>query len=109
MFPKESNELEKYVGRFPDMIQGSVMASKLKTMLDAIKFGNDLMDKKIRTFAERQAKNKRNIDDNTKNNQTTLNYSLTKGKMQCAPMFSNCKKVGHLAYDCRSQAATANN
>ncbi|GJV08140.1 reverse transcriptase domain-containing protein [Tanacetum coccineum] len=28
MFPKDSNEVEKYVGGIPDMIQGSVMASK---------------------------------------------------------------------------------
>nr|GEW22005.1 putative reverse transcriptase domain-containing protein [Tanacetum cinerariifolium] len=28
---------------------------------------------------------------------------------QCAPKCNNCKKVGHLACDCRSLAATANN
>ncbi|GKD76613.1 putative reverse transcriptase domain-containing protein [Tanacetum coccineum] len=28
---------------------------------------------------------------------------------QCAPRCNNCKKVGHLARDCRSTAATANN
>ncbi|GJW07886.1 hypothetical protein Tco_1570309 [Tanacetum coccineum] len=44
----ESDEVEKYVGGLPDMIQGSVMASKKKTMQDAIEFANDLMDQKIR-------------------------------------------------------------
>ncbi|GJX97501.1 reverse transcriptase domain-containing protein [Tanacetum coccineum] len=44
MFPEESDEVEKYVGGLPDMIQGSVMASKQKTMQDAIEFTNDLMD-----------------------------------------------------------------
>ncbi|GJX94854.1 hypothetical protein Tco_0349440 [Tanacetum coccineum] len=44
MFPEESNEVEKYVGGLPDMIQGSVMASKPKTMQDAIEFQIDLMD-----------------------------------------------------------------
>ncbi|GKB04366.1 putative reverse transcriptase domain-containing protein [Tanacetum coccineum] len=43
---KESNEVEKYVGGLPDMIQGSVMASKPKTMQDAIEFANELMDQK---------------------------------------------------------------
>ncbi|GKA85901.1 putative reverse transcriptase domain-containing protein, partial [Tanacetum coccineum] len=38
---------------------GSVMASKPKTMQEAIDIANDLMDQKIRTLAERQAKNKR--------------------------------------------------
>ncbi|GKA56466.1 hypothetical protein Tco_0755538 [Tanacetum coccineum] len=38
MFPEESDEIEKYVGGLPDMIYGSVMASKPKTMQDAIDF-----------------------------------------------------------------------
>ncbi|GKB31176.1 hypothetical protein Tco_0870577 [Tanacetum coccineum] len=70
MFPEESDEVEKYVGGLPDMIQGSVMASKPKTMQDAVEFTNDLMDQKIRTFADRQAENKRKLDDNSRNNQT---------------------------------------
>nr|GFD21325.1 reverse transcriptase domain-containing protein [Tanacetum cinerariifolium] len=32
MFPDESDKVEKYVGGLPDMIQGSVMASKPKKM-----------------------------------------------------------------------------
>ncbi|GKD55950.1 putative reverse transcriptase domain-containing protein [Tanacetum coccineum] len=59
MFPEESDKIEKYVGGLPDMIHGSVMASKPKTMHDAIEFATKLMDQKIRTLAERQAKNKR--------------------------------------------------
>ncbi|GJT87826.1 hypothetical protein Tco_1069543 [Tanacetum coccineum] len=55
MFPEESDEVEKYVGGLTDMIQGSVMASKPKTMQDAIKFANELMDQKICTFVESQA------------------------------------------------------
>ncbi|GJT02353.1 reverse transcriptase domain-containing protein [Tanacetum coccineum] len=60
MFPKESDEIENYVGGLPDMIHRSVMASKPKTMQDAIEFATELMDQKIRTLAERQAENKRN-------------------------------------------------
>ncbi|GJV35975.1 putative reverse transcriptase domain-containing protein [Tanacetum coccineum] len=56
MFPEESDEIEKYVGRLPDMILGSVMASKPKTMQDAIEFATELMDQKIRTLAERHFK-----------------------------------------------------
>ncbi|GKE08940.1 putative reverse transcriptase domain-containing protein [Tanacetum coccineum] len=50
---KESDMIEKYVRGLPDMIHGSVMASKPKTMQDAIEFTTELMDKKINTFAER--------------------------------------------------------
>ncbi|GJW66405.1 putative reverse transcriptase domain-containing protein [Tanacetum coccineum] len=70
MFPEESGEVEKYVGGLPNMIQGSVMASKPKIMQDAIEFAIELMDQKIRTFANRQAKIKRKLDENSRNNQT---------------------------------------
>ncbi|GJX99242.1 putative reverse transcriptase domain-containing protein [Tanacetum coccineum] len=52
MFLEESDKIEKYVGGLLDMIHGSVMASKPKTMRDAIEFATELMDKKIRTFAK---------------------------------------------------------
>ncbi|GJS01651.1 hypothetical protein Tco_0318159 [Tanacetum coccineum] len=42
--PEESDQVEKYVGGLPDMIQGSVMASKPKTMQEAIEFANELID-----------------------------------------------------------------
>ncbi|GKA49777.1 hypothetical protein Tco_0742850 [Tanacetum coccineum] len=42
---------------------GSVMASKPKTMQDAIEIANDLMDQKICTIAERQAENKWKLDN----------------------------------------------
>ncbi|GJY11948.1 putative reverse transcriptase domain-containing protein [Tanacetum coccineum] len=138
MFPKESYEVEKYVGGLPDMIQVSMMESKQKTTQDAIEFANDLMDQKICTFAERQAKNKRKLDDNSRNNHTQQHphkrqnaaraYTARPGEKreygrslplctkcnyhhngQCALKCNNCKKVGHLAWDCRSPTATSNN
>ncbi|GJT11801.1 hypothetical protein Tco_0858843 [Tanacetum coccineum] len=39
-------------------------ASRLKTMQDAIEMATELMDKKISTLAERQAENKRKLDNN---------------------------------------------
>ncbi|GJT56292.1 hypothetical protein Tco_0991346 [Tanacetum coccineum] len=44
MFVEESDEIKKYVGGLPDMIHGSVMASKPKTMQDTIEFATELMD-----------------------------------------------------------------
>ncbi|GJY95039.1 hypothetical protein Tco_0511400, partial [Tanacetum coccineum] len=69
IFFKESNKIEKYVGGLPDMIHRSVMASKPKTTQDAVEFATELMDKKIRTFDERQTENKRNFEDTSRNNQ----------------------------------------
>ncbi|GJX43690.1 putative reverse transcriptase domain-containing protein [Tanacetum coccineum] len=51
---KESDVVEKCVGGLPDMIHGSVKASKPKKMQKAIKFATELMDKKILTIAESQ-------------------------------------------------------
>ncbi|GJY02531.1 putative reverse transcriptase domain-containing protein [Tanacetum coccineum] len=59
MFLEEYDKIEKYVGGIPDMLYGSVMTSKPQIMQDAIKFATGLMDKKIRSFAERQTENKR--------------------------------------------------
>ncbi|GJU27679.1 putative reverse transcriptase domain-containing protein [Tanacetum coccineum] len=69
MFPEEIDQVEKYVGSLPNTIHGSVMATKPKTMQDAIEFATELMDKKINTWAERQADNKRKSDDTARNNQ----------------------------------------
>ncbi|GJT77188.1 reverse transcriptase domain-containing protein [Tanacetum coccineum] len=64
MFPEESDEVKKYVGGLPDNIQGSVMASKPKIMQDAIEIADELMDEKVYAYAERQAENKRELDNN---------------------------------------------
>ncbi|GJZ04529.1 hypothetical protein Tco_0537804 [Tanacetum coccineum] len=67
MFSEELDKIERYVGGLPDMIYGSMVTSKPKTMHEAIEMETELMDKKIRTFAERQTENKRKQDGN--NNQ----------------------------------------
>nr|GEX11676.1 hypothetical protein [Tanacetum cinerariifolium] len=64
MFPQESDEVEKYVGGLPDMIQGNVMSARPKIMQEAIALANDFMDLKVRDCAERQVKNKRKFDNN---------------------------------------------
>nr|GEU68971.1 putative reverse transcriptase domain-containing protein [Tanacetum cinerariifolium] len=79
MFPEESDKIERYVGDFYDMIDESVMASKSKTMQDAVEFANELMDKKTRTFAKSHTENKgslrtrqRTIRTNNKTRSKTL-------------------------------------
>ncbi|GJT76921.1 reverse transcriptase domain-containing protein [Tanacetum coccineum] len=69
MFLEESDKIEKYVGGLPDMIHGSVVASKPKTMQEAVEIATELMDKKISTFVERQTESKRKQDDNQQQQQ----------------------------------------
>ncbi|GJU53882.1 putative reverse transcriptase domain-containing protein [Tanacetum coccineum] len=69
MFPEESAKVERYVGGLPDMIHGSVKASKPQTMQEAIEFATEMMDKKMITAAERQAENKRRFEEPSRNTQ----------------------------------------
>ncbi|GKB85088.1 hypothetical protein Tco_0957360 [Tanacetum coccineum] len=62
-------EIGKYVGGLPDMIHGSVVASKPKTVQEATKMAIKVMDKRIRTFAERQTESKRKFEDTSRNSQ----------------------------------------
>ncbi|GKE18700.1 putative reverse transcriptase domain-containing protein [Tanacetum coccineum] len=138
MFPEESDVVEKYVGGLPDMIHGSVKASKPKTMQEAIEFATELMDKKILTITERQAENKRKFEDTSRNNQNqqhpfkrnnvARSYTAGPGEKKpyggikplcpkcnyhhdgpCAPKCTNCKRISHLTCDYKSRPATANN
>ncbi|GJW68914.1 reverse transcriptase domain-containing protein [Tanacetum coccineum] len=83
----------------PDMIHGSVMASKPKTMQEAIEFAIELMDKKIRTFAERSGEKKPYGGSKPLCSKCNYHYDS-----QCAPKCYKCNRVGHLARDCRSTA-----
>ncbi|GJV33613.1 putative reverse transcriptase domain-containing protein [Tanacetum coccineum] len=69
MFPEESDKIERYVGGLPNMIHLNIVASKPKTMQEAVEMATKLMDKKVSTIAERQAKNKRKFENTSRNNQ----------------------------------------
>ncbi|GJW96173.1 reverse transcriptase domain-containing protein [Tanacetum coccineum] len=125
MFPEETDKIERYVGGMPDPIYSSVVASKPKTMQEAIEMATELMDRRNNTFAERQAENKRKIEETPRNNQTQQPnkrqntgraYAAGNGDRKpyegakprcpkcnfnhygpCTPKCTNCKKLGHLA------------
>ncbi|GKB79111.1 putative reverse transcriptase domain-containing protein, partial [Tanacetum coccineum] len=109
MFLEESDKVEKYVGGLPNMIQGSVMASKPKKMQDAIEFATELMDQKIYTLAEPRSYTARPSEKKPYGGSKPLcpkyNYHH---EGRCAPRCNKCKKVGHLAHDCRGAAANTN-
>ncbi|GJV83425.1 putative reverse transcriptase domain-containing protein [Tanacetum coccineum] len=54
----ETAKIDKYIGGLPDNIHGNVMSARPKTLDFAIELANDLMDQKLRTYAERQYDNK---------------------------------------------------
>ncbi|GJS15473.1 putative reverse transcriptase domain-containing protein [Tanacetum coccineum] len=138
MFPEESDKIERYVGGLPDMIHGNIVASKPKTMQEAIEMATELMDKRVSTIAERQAENKRKFENTSRNNQnqqqqqnkrqnTGRAYTAGSGDKRqyggsrplcskcnyhhdgpCAPKCYKCNKYGHIARDCRG-TGNANN
>ncbi|GJX98505.1 putative reverse transcriptase domain-containing protein [Tanacetum coccineum] len=134
MFSEESGKIEKYVGGLPDMIHESDMASRPKTMQDAIEMATELMDKKISTLADHQAENKRKVDNNNQAQQQSPKrqnvaqaYAVGTGERKeyagtlplcnkcklhhnglCIVKCRNCKKIGHMTRDCRNPAAARN-
>ncbi|GJR36277.1 integrase, catalytic region, zinc finger, CCHC-type containing protein [Tanacetum coccineum] len=69
MFPEESDKIERYVGGLPDMIHGNIVASKPKTMQEAVEMDTELIDKKVSTITDRRVKNKRKFENTSRNNQ----------------------------------------
>nr|GEY67104.1 hypothetical protein [Tanacetum cinerariifolium] len=138
MFSEGSDKIEKYIGGLPDMIHGSVVASKPKTMQEAVEIATELMDKKIRTFTECETASKRKFENTSRNTQNQQKQSTKRQNIgrvytaascekkqyggskplcakcnyhhdgPCAPKCHNCNKIGHFARDCRSATNTNN-
>ncbi|GKB80061.1 putative reverse transcriptase domain-containing protein [Tanacetum coccineum] len=86
-----------------DMMHRSVVASKPKTMQEATEMAIEVMDKRIRTFADRTVEKK--PYGGSKPLCSKCNYHHDG---PCAPKCHKCNKVGHFAHDCRS-TTNANN
>nr|GEV20636.1 hypothetical protein [Tanacetum cinerariifolium] len=106
-FPEESDKIERYVGVLPDVIHGSVVASRPKTMQEAIKMANELMDKRNNTLVERQNTGKAY----TARSGEKKSYRGSKPQCPkynyhhdgpCPSKCHKCNKVGHFARDYRS-------
>nr|GEU38862.1 putative reverse transcriptase domain-containing protein [Tanacetum cinerariifolium] len=126
----ENEKIDKYISGLSDNIYGNVKSSKPRTLDETIEFTNDLMDQKLRTYAERDD-NKRKTDDTSRNNHghqqqpfkkqnVTKVYNMGMGERKpyegSLPKCTKCQrhhngpctqkchkynKVGHFARDCR--------
>nr|GEX90262.1 reverse transcriptase domain-containing protein [Tanacetum cinerariifolium] len=52
----KTEKVDKYISGLPDNIHGNVMSARPKTLDETIELANDLMDRKLHTYAERQNK-----------------------------------------------------
>nr|GEX37156.1 hypothetical protein [Tanacetum cinerariifolium] len=113
----ETEKVDKYISRLPDNNLRNVMFARPKTLDDPIELANDLMDQKLCNYAERQAENKRKLDNNQaqkqflKKQNVVQVYAVGTGEKkpyggsrplcpkcnyhhdgECAPKCTNCKK-----------------
>ncbi|GJX94021.1 putative reverse transcriptase domain-containing protein [Tanacetum coccineum] len=132
----ETEKIGKYISGLPDNIYENVKSSKPKTLDETIELANDLMDQKLRTYAERHADNKRKADDSSRNNHghqqqpskrqnVAKVYNMGSGERKpyrgnlpkctkchfhhngpCTQKCHKCNKVGHLARDYRTSGNT---
>nr|GEZ62494.1 hypothetical protein [Tanacetum cinerariifolium] len=128
----ETERIDKYISGLPNNIYGSVKAFKLKKLDETIELANDLMDQKLRTYAERQTNNKKKADDSSRNKHghqqqpakrqnVAKVYNIGSGKRKpyrgnlpkctkchlyhngpCTQKCHKCNKIGHFACDYRS-------
>ncbi|GJR34063.1 putative reverse transcriptase domain-containing protein [Tanacetum coccineum] len=128
----ETEKVDKYLSGLPDNIYGNVKAAKPKTLDETIELANDLMDRKLLTYAERQSDNKRRADDSSRNNHghqqqpfkrqnVAKVYNMGTGERKpyggslpkcnkchlhhngpCTQRCHKCNKIGHFARDCRN-------
>ncbi|GJR51237.1 putative reverse transcriptase domain-containing protein [Tanacetum coccineum] len=113
----ETEKVDKYLSGLPDNIYGNVKAAKPKTLDETIELANDLMDRKLLTYAERQSDNKRKADDFIrKQTQGHQQQNPSKGRMSPEPTTWGQAKGSHMgislpvhrhfARDCRSTGNT---
>ncbi|GJS81035.1 putative reverse transcriptase domain-containing protein [Tanacetum coccineum] len=128
----ETKKVDKYISGLRDNIYGNVKSARPKTLDETIELANDLIDQKLRTYAERQSDNKRKADDSSRNNHghqqqpfkrqnviKVYNMGTSEKKHyggnlpkctkyhfhhngSCTQKCHKYNKIGHFAYDCRS-------
>ncbi|GJT45235.1 putative reverse transcriptase domain-containing protein [Tanacetum coccineum] len=125
----KGNDVPAYTKRFQEL---TLICTKPNTLDETIELANDLMDQKLRTYAERQSDKKRKADDSSRNNHGHQQqpfkrqndakvYNMGTGEKKpyggslpkctkchfhhngpCTQKCHKCNKVGHFAHDCRS-------
>nr|GEU98600.1 putative reverse transcriptase domain-containing protein [Tanacetum cinerariifolium] len=87
MVPDEEDRVERFIGGLPDNIQGNVIAANPARLQDAIRIANQLMDKKLQSYAARSAENKRRMETRA----YTARNNERKGYVGSFPYCNKCR------------------
>ncbi|GKA33852.1 putative reverse transcriptase domain-containing protein [Tanacetum coccineum] len=68
MVLEEEDRVEKFIGGLPDNIQGNVIDDEPTKLQDAVRIANNLIDQKLKGYAVKNAKNKRRLEFNQRDN-----------------------------------------
>ncbi|GKD96077.1 reverse transcriptase domain-containing protein [Tanacetum coccineum] len=111
MVPEEEDKVERYIWGLPDSIQGNVTFAGSVRLQDAVKLANNLMDQTQPPFKRHnvaRANTARPSERNVYDGKLPLcNRCKLHLNGQCNVKCTNCKKVGHIARDCRSPTVAA--
>ncbi|GJV75376.1 reverse transcriptase domain-containing protein [Tanacetum coccineum] len=107
MVPKEDDKVERYIWGLLDIIQGNVTSVGPVRLQDVVKLANSLMDQKVYNVARAYT-----VVPGEKSGYASKLPLFNKFKLHhngpCTVKCSNCKKVGHMTWDCWSLTAVAN-
>ncbi|GJR19477.1 putative reverse transcriptase domain-containing protein [Tanacetum coccineum] len=104
MVPEEEDRVEKFIGGLPDNIQRNVIAAEPTRLQDVVRIANNMMDQKLKGYVVTNAENKKRLNNNYRNNhgQQLPHKRSNTGGQNCTAKCRNCKRIRHLARDCRS-------
>ncbi|GJX83624.1 putative reverse transcriptase domain-containing protein, partial [Tanacetum coccineum] len=120
----KTEKVDKYTSGLSDNIYGNVKSARPKTLDETIELANDLMDQKLRTYAERQSDNKRKAGDSSRKqpfgayNMGTCERKPYGGSLPkctkchlyhngpCTQRCHKCNKIEHFARDYRNTGNT---
>ncbi|GJU32989.1 putative reverse transcriptase domain-containing protein [Tanacetum coccineum] len=101
--PEEEDRVEKFIGGLPDNIQRNVIAAEPTGLQDVVRIANNLMDQKLKGYAN--VARAYMAGNNEKNGYEGTLPFCNKCKLhhegQCTAKCRNCKRIRHLARDCR--------
>ncbi|GJW59254.1 putative reverse transcriptase domain-containing protein [Tanacetum coccineum] len=96
MVPEEEDRVEKFIGGLIDNIQGNVIAAEPTRLQDAVRIANNLMDQKLKGYAVKKLKAKKDFKVTISTTSTQMGQVVN----QRVVTYYECGRQGHYQSDC---------